>query len=139
MPQARKLRLRRLTRTVPEGEKVLALLAREAPRLIRAADSGIPPVSAVSAKLYQLFPTATRSVSFRQFVGIAVKAVLEDHGFAVEKAGIKLRGDKVFVTGSSYRRLPMPEIRSTEQSLLSRLLGVMTPAEKDELRQLLAE
>src|SRR4051812_11877866 len=98
------VQVQRSARAITKGEDILAEVHRHRSAIIEAAAKGVPPVSAVSHSLKRLFPVVMQTAPARQFVGIAVKALLLHEGFEVHQSGVRLPRDPVFTTGSIYRR-----------------------------------
>jgi hypothetical protein len=123
------LRASRAAKSIPRGEEIFAWLqSKGRARLIGAARHSIPPVAAVSKHLVDLVgPEVLRSMSVKQFVGMAVNAVLSQEGYGPVKTGVRIRGDQVFSTGAVYGwRGSAPKI---EDPLLRRLLVSLSPEE----------
>lgn len=95
------LRVERAAEALKNGQEFLALVRRHNKELIRAAERGVPPVSALSDALDGIEHASDLPV--RQFVGMAVRALLEENGFEVALSGVRLKNDKVFRTGSVYK------------------------------------
>lgn len=120
----------------PTRRRVWAYLRGDArPALVAAADAGHVPVTAVSAELVARFGTeAFEPPIMRQFIGIAVSAVLAEEGFVLARTGVRLRGDPLFGAGALFERtgeaLAVRRKDLTDQ-LLVRLLDALT---LDELR-----
>ncbi|MGH1570915.1 hypothetical protein ACRAWG_09855 [Methylobacterium sp. P31] len=97
--------------------------------LIEAAESGLPPVAAISAALIERVGSDDAQLApVKQFVGLCVKAVLEDAGFEVAGSGVRLPRDPVFVTGAVYRRATQ-FAPSLSTDLLIRILGALSDDE----------
>jgi hypothetical protein len=102
--------------------------------LVAAADSGAPPVTAISGKLLELVgPKDAKLTPVRQFTGLCVRAVLEEEGFELAEVGVRLSQDPVFRTGAVYRR----QSASESTDLLSRLVESLTDEEAGRLKLLL--
>jgi hypothetical protein len=98
-------RAARTATALPIGLAILEMLQEERLALIAAAEQQRPPVSAVSALLLARFGAAEMKRALaRQIVGLGVRAVLDEAGFEVSHAGVRLKDDVLFSTGSSYRR-----------------------------------
>jgi hypothetical protein len=96
-------RAERASTALVNGEAILATLKAEQPRLVAAAKQSRPPVAAVSETLLNRHGDAITELPVRQFVGLAVRAILEDAGFEVAYTGVRIKDDPVFRTGSVYR------------------------------------
>jgi hypothetical protein len=99
------LRAKRAARALHRGDEILEFLGQSAVRasLVAAAKAGIPPVASVSDKLKAKIGREIGSLPVRSFVGICVRAILEEEGFEVAEKGVRISGDPVFRTGSVYR------------------------------------
>jgi hypothetical protein len=96
--------------------------------LARTALSGRPPAGAYSQRAIQLVGDKTaRKPVFRQFLGLCVRAVLEEEGFEVARPRVRLKNDPLFVTGALYRR--RPSTVNLKADLLERFLDTLTSAE----------
>jgi hypothetical protein len=123
-------RARRMTRSVPQGQEVLEYLQSPGARelLSQAAERGVPPVTAVSAKLLQLLgPAPFKKTLTKQFCGLVVRALLEEEGYTVAKTGVRVRNDPIFVSGAVYTQVPTAP--TEERGLLERLMSSLTPEE----------
>src|SRR4051794_33457896 len=104
--------MRRATRSAPallQGKELLGfvLAKRTRKKLIAAADEGVPPVSAISDDLRHRFDAVElKRPLVKQFVGLCVRAVLEEEGYEVYRTGVRIPADPVFTTGSAYRLMP---------------------------------
>jgi hypothetical protein len=102
--------------------------------LVAAAEAGVPAVTAVSGKLQELVGLKDAKLApVKQFTGLCVRAVLEEEGFEVVGAGVRLSNDPVFSTGSVYRR--RTDTGSTD--LLARIAASLTDEEARRLTTLL--
>ncbi|WP_455960606.1 hypothetical protein [Methylorubrum aminovorans] len=97
--------------------------------LVAAAEAGHPPVAAVSRELVERIGAEKASLTnVKQFIGLCIRAVLEEEGFAVEGAGVRLSHDPVFKTGSVYRRQD-PQGSANASDLLLRFLESLNDEE----------
>ena len=103
-------------------------------RLIQAAKDGIPPASGVSEDLIQRFGLeAFGSPTTRQFVGWAIRAVMEEASFVPASAGINTPNDRLFSKGSTYKFVAQ-EHRLSADTLLARILETLTTAELEGVK-----
>ena len=130
------VQVRRSSEAVLCGEAILEFLNSKRASLEHTASRGRAPVTAVSADLQKRFPDAMKVIAVRQFVGLAVKSILQNHGFEVSQSGVRLPRDPVFSTASLYQKRP----RSTSQpgeaqleDLLGRLVEGLKPSERRTL------
>lgn len=124
-------RARRTARAVPDGPAILEYLSGVEIRksLVAAAEAGHPPVAAVSRELVEMIGQQKASLTnVKQFVGLCIRAVLEEEGFSVEGAGVRLSHDPVFKTGSVYCRIESQDAAASN-SLLMRFLESLNDEE----------
>jgi hypothetical protein len=121
---------------VLHGTRILEFIQRPEIRqkLIAAADAGVPPVTVVSSQILRLAGKEAKLPPVRQFVGLCVRAVLEQEGFQVAAKGVRVSQDLIFRTGSTYDRGPDPTKAST---FFARMVQSLTEQEADELIALL--
>jgi hypothetical protein len=127
----------RSARAVLNGPRILKFVKDPTirKRLIAAAESGAPPITAISSRLVEV--VGARDVKLqpvKQFVGVCVRAVLEEEGFQVAAKGVRVSNDPVFRTGSTYERIPVGMKVAT---FLTRLVQCMTDEEASEVLGLL--
>lgn len=133
-------RARQLSRKSPEFADMLAYVHGNEmrTRLIQAAAAGIPPVSVASDPLVARFGQAAfASTSARQFIGLAISALLEGEGFLPNGKRVRLRNDPVFETGALFREAPRPALLSVRE-LLARFVEALSEAEIDLVAELIA-
>jgi hypothetical protein len=131
-------RAARSARAVLHGPEILELVREPKTRrlLVAAAESGAPPVTAVSDRLLQLIAVKdAKLMPLKQFAGLCVRAVLEEEGFEVAETGVRVSRDPVFRTGSTYRRIQAEQRRSSE--LLLRFIQSLTDEEARQALRLL--
>jgi hypothetical protein len=125
----------RTATALPIGPEILQTLRGERSALIAAAEQQRPPVSAVSALLLKKFGAMEMKHALaRQIVGLGVRALLDEAGFEVSHAGVRLKGDAIFSTGTTYRRRPDPADGPHAHDVFDRLAKALTP---DEARRAL--
>ncbi len=118
------------------GSEILEWLHEPAQRaaLVQAAESGLPSVAGISPTFVTKFgKDAGRTMVIRQFVGRAVKIIMEEEGYLPADTGVKLPTDQVFRTGTRYRLRGEHEEAGGASTLLSRIVATLNP---DELLQL---
>ena len=126
-------------RAAQKGQKAVEILAflRSEPiknRLIKAAQDGIPPAGAVSEALIERFGLEIfESTALRQFVGWAIRSVMDDNSFLPQSAGISIPNDRLFTKGSTYKFVAQ-EHQLSPESLLVRILETLTVAELEGVR-----
>ena len=133
------VRARRAALAFGKGPAMLAYIEKNKPALVQAASDGLPPVGVLSKGLLKNFNDVVRTAPVRQFVGIAVKAILATEGFEVAQTGVRLRDDPLFTTGAIYRRASDsgdPEIDAVRDAF-GRLVRSLTNAEKKLLLDVL--
>lgn len=101
------MRAKRAAHALHRGNEILDFLGQRAVRasLIAAAEAGVPPLAAISERLKAKIGEEITSLPVRSFVGICVRAILEEEGFEVAEKGVRISGDPVFRVGSVYRRV----------------------------------
>jgi hypothetical protein len=120
-------RVRRMASAVPSGQLILEFLQTpEARKLLReAAESGRPPIGAISPKLTELIePDVLKLMLVKQFCGLATRAVLVQEGFVPSQIGVRVR-DPVFTSGTVYAKRVGKKPKSTE-NLLKRVLDTLS-------------
>jgi hypothetical protein len=129
-------RAERSARAITHGPQILELVRspKVRARLIAAADSGTPPVTAISAALKSLVGPLRKDPPIKQFAGLCVRAVLEAEGFEVAEKGVRLSHDPMFRTASVYKRTSVP---GKTDELLVRFIASLTDAEARQALQLL--
>jgi len=128
----------RSARAILHGPQILELVQQPKVRraLISAAESGVPPVSAISGSLIGVISAKDAKLTvIKQFVGLCVRAVLEQEGFDVAQTGVRLSGDPIFRTGATYTRAPHSP--NDKARLLVRILETLTDDEASEAVALL--
>src|SRR5260370_12335652 len=98
----------RSARAVLHGTRILEFIQRPETRqkLIAAAEAGVPPVTAVSSQIVRLSQRQAKLSPVKQFVGLCVRAVLEQEGFQGAAKGGRGSKDPIFRTRSTYQRRP---------------------------------
>jgi hypothetical protein len=122
---------------VLHGSEILALTQTPKVRalLVAAAESGAPAITAISARLLELVGSKDAKLApVKQFAGLCVRAVLENEGFELAEAGVRLSNDPVFRTGSVYRKNSAPK----SADLLIRFVEALTDDERRRVRTLLS-
>lgn len=140
-------RLRRIMNSTPRGVEAFEFLKEPAQdgALLGATKRGLPAVSGISGALLARFGEASRQSQFKQFIGLAVRHLLETrHSYVLVDRGVKVVGDPVFASGSRYRPRdrhepftedhhgPAPSSNSMP-TLMSRLVSVLDAAELRDL------
>lgn len=131
-------RAARSARAVVKGDVILKMIQEQKTRrlLVKAAESGAVPVTAISGKLLeQIGARDAKLLPIRQFVGLCVRAVLEEEGFALAESGVRVSNDPVFRTGSTYRRSENGTNHHTD--LLDRIIERLTDQEASRALDLL--
>ena len=102
-------RAQRSAHTIVRGGEILDMVCSDAARkrLVEVAVCGEPPVTAISEALIKLLGKgAARAVPVRSFVGLCVRAALDEDGFEVAETGVRVPEDPIFRTGSSIGESP---------------------------------
>jgi hypothetical protein len=140
VPSKAMRRATRSARAILHGPKILEQIQQTKVRrlLVAAAQSGVPPVTAISDKLLEILPRKDAKLTpVKQFAGLCVRAVLEEEGFDVAETGVRVSNDPVFRTGATYRR-PVAG-KSPAVALLSRIIQTLTDEEVEEAVKLLRQ
>ena len=112
-------RVERSARALKRGQELLDLIRASGTRerLVKAADAGVPPVTAISADAVALVGKGAAKLSpIKQFMGLSVRAVLEEEGFELERTGVRVY-DPIFKRGSVYRRINKKQSRDSSDIL----------------------
>lgn len=129
-------RANRSARAIMHGPKILDFILEKKTQkqLVAAANSGAPPVTAISDQLIKLIGMKDAKLSpVKQFVGVCIRAALEQHGYRVAEKGVRVSNDPVFRSGSTYE----PLAKMTAPTLLERIAGCLTDEEAREFLKLL--
>jgi hypothetical protein len=121
-------RAERAAATLLKGRDILETLKMHRRELVASAKQQRPPVSAVSQKLLDEFGQDIKRLPVKQFVGLAVRAILEEAGFDIAYSGVRISDDPVFTSGSVYK-VRADESLDAPQSddALERMLKGLTP------------
>lgn len=149
-------RVRRAANNIPNAPEIYTFL--QLPTIIEvlemSADQGDPPIMAVSELLITEFGKATFDhMNIRQFIGMAVKYIMQKQGYIPEDRGVRIPNDLLFTTGTTYIKAPpepeprkvftLASVNEAGETLAFRLLNaaipVMTRDEKISLREALME
>jgi len=129
----------RSSRAVLHGAKILEWIQQPKVRraLAAAAESGVPPVTAISSKMISdvISTKDAKLPPVRQFIGLCVRAVLQEEGFEVAEAGVRVSNDPIFRSGSTYRRMQTEQ--QVTSGLLARIVESLTDEEAREVASLL--
>jgi hypothetical protein len=128
-------RARRSARAVLHGPEILEFVSsKEGRRLIfEAAKAGVPPVTALSTAIIEkIGERDAKLIPVKQFIGVCVRAVLEDEGFEIASKGVRVSNDPLFSTGATYQPIRSPSVRL---ELLERFLRALNDEEvQDAIR-----
>ncbi len=131
-------RAARSARAVIHGDRILAFVLEMKTRklLVAAAKSGAPPVTALSKDLLKLIGAQDAKLTpVKQFVGLCVRAALQEEGFEVAETGVRVSNDPVFRTGATYQ--PIQSTKLTSSALLARIIENLTDEEASQAIELL--
>lgn len=132
-------RAERSARAVLHGPEILQFVRKPKVRakLVAAAETGAPPVTAISVELKTLVGAVdVKLTPIKQFAGRCVRAVLEEEGFELVETGVRVSNDAVFRTASVYERTSALG-KSDPTELLVRLIASLTDAEARKALRLL--
>ncbi|MBZ9772613.1 hypothetical protein [Mesorhizobium sp. CO1-1-8] len=136
-PNASIRRARRAAKSIVGGTTLLSALT--SPRYIAlmktAVEEEVPPVSMISSLLTEELAADVdlRAVPVKQFIGMAVKAILEAEGFEVMETGVRIAGDPVFRSGATYQPAAGPE---EPDDLLARFVAMLSVDELHQVQRL---
>ncbi len=120
-------RAERAATALVRGDEILETLKAARPKLIASAKQSRPPVAAVSALLLERHGVEVKQTPVRQFIGLAVRAILEEAGFEVAYTGVRIKDDPVFRTGSVYRLRSDDNDAPEADDALDRMMKALTP------------
>ncbi|WP_454265435.1 hypothetical protein [Sinorhizobium fredii] len=128
---------RRASQSIVGGDKLMDALTSKAyvSAMVEGIREEVPPVSKISHMLHEQFPGNApdlKATPVRQFIGMAVKAILMDEGYELDETGVRIANDPVFRTGSTYRLAAASEVEE-DDDILARFVAMLNP---DELRRL---
>src|SRR5258707_1124622 len=86
----------RSARALRDGGRILKFVQEPKTRrlLVAVAESGAPPVTAISSGLQELVgPKEAKLAPVKQFAGMCVRAVLEEEGFERAEPGVRVSND----------------------------------------------
>ena len=124
-------RAQRSARAVLHGTEILQFVQspKTRERLVRAAELGSPPVTAISSEVQKLVGKKDAKLPpIKQYTGLCVRAVLEEEGFELVQTGVRVSNDPIFRTGSVYRRSEKQESQPASD-LLGRFIQALTNEE----------
>jgi hypothetical protein len=130
----------RAARAVLHGQRILETMREEETRrlLIGAVEAGQPPVSAISQVLKEKIGLKdAKLMPVKQFAGLCIRAVLEEEGYEVAQAGVRLSNDPIFRTGAVYKKSAAQSAVGHE--LLRRFLATLTDEEAAVAHDILAD
>lgn len=132
------LRAQRLAASVSNGDAIFATLRDALPQMIQAAERALPAVTAVSDTLSKKFPEDMASTPVRQFVGLAIRAIMEGAGYEVAQQGIRVNEDPLFSVGAVYRRRADAKSEGEDDPLVQ-MLTALSPTQAKRAFQILAQ
>ena len=129
------VKVRNWSQTIQEGPEIVAFVESQKSALVAAAAAGAPPICVVAAPLGERFKSQMKVPAIRQFVGTAVKAVLEAEGFEVAQTGVRLAPGTIFKTGAVYRKAAAvrDEKEAHQRELFAAMVKGLTAEEKKTL------
>jgi hypothetical protein len=120
-------RAERAAAALVNGQAILETIKAARRDLVAAAKQSGPPVAAVSETLLHKHGPEIKRTPVKQFVGLAVRAILEEAGFEVAYTGVRIKDDPVFRTGSVYRPRTDDHEAPQQDDVLERMLRGLTP------------
>jgi hypothetical protein len=136
-------RAKRSAKSILGGEELLQLLLTpKFMELMKAAvPLEIPPVANISQDLADFEfreDVDLHAMPVRQFIGMTVKAVMVTQGFEVMETGVKISGDPIFRSGSTYQKGEAQEDAEDDEDLLARFVASLNARELTRLQKLVA-
>src|SRR3954454_4064172 len=103
---------------VKDGAEILDFISHPLVRasLIARAKRGSRPVGAISDRLLQKFGPDVKLTPVKLFVGLCVRALMEDAAFHGADKGLRQKHARIFRTGSVYE--PVAKAPSKSRDLL---------------------
>ncbi|ESZ27383.1 hypothetical protein X734_12625 [Mesorhizobium sp. L2C084A000] len=139
-PKAQMRKARRASKSIVGGDALLEFLQRE--DVLELLKEGIveevPPVSKISDLLMEELGEEVdlKALPVRQYIGYVVKAVLADDGYRVMETGVRIEGDQIFRSGSTYEAV---EHETSDGDLLTRFIATLDRDELERARELVEE
>lgn len=137
---SRTVRAERAAKRTPNGTKIWEFLGSPAVRqaLVATAEKGQPPVGAVSNQLIEIAGLTTLDeTKMKQFIGMCVRAIMEEEGYELAETGVWLGNDPLFSTGATYRKAAGSAVTSGDD-FFERFVSLLTDAEAKRISALLA-
>jgi len=137
---SRTVRAERAAKRTPKGPQIWEFLGSAEGRraLIKAAENGQPPVGAVSNQLIEIAGlNALDETKMKQFVGMCVRAIMEEEGYELADTGVWLGNDPLFSTGATYRKAVGSDATNGDD-FFERFVSALSDAEVERLSALLA-
>ena len=132
------LRAQRLAARVSNGDAIFATLRDALPQMIQAAERALPAVTAVSPTLKKKFPDDMASTPVRQFVGLAIRSIMEAEGYEVAQQGVRVNDDPLFSVGAVYRKRAI-ETAEGDDDPLAQMLSGLSPTQARRAIQILTQ
>lgn len=128
-------RCRHKAARVSDGEAILALVTSSRVRkaLVRAAEAGEPPLSAIAPEICAAYPAAASDLQVRQLVGLLVHSVMAEAGFVVASARRRVAGMAPFQYAATFARTPS----EPAPTLVARWIDALDAGEAEEAYALL--
>jgi hypothetical protein len=122
-------RVEKVATALPNGREILELLNASRAEMIAVVKQGRPPVTAVSQRLIDAFGDQVKNTPVKQFVGLAIRTILEEAGFEIAYSGAKIPNDRLFSAGSVYRAHAGHHDATPADDALERMLCALTPSQ----------
>ncbi|MFC5357099.1 hypothetical protein [Azospirillum himalayense] len=136
-------KIRRAAKTLKDGQPIWEFLKEPDTRdlLIQGAEEGEPSVAYISSELLARFGTQVKEMPVRQFVGMAVKAVMAEAGYRVAETGVRIPEDPVFKSGAVYEKVEEEEEEEAadDADILTAMLGGLDAKQLRRLIELAEE
>ena len=96
---------KRAAQSILRGPEIFAFVTRSKPLLLRTAKKNpqVPPIAAIGPLLYAEFAECVQSVQVKQWIGALARALLATEHYKINRSGVRIVGDPLFATGSTYR------------------------------------
>lgn len=134
--------IKRAAVNIKGGQEILDLLTSEVAVITMkdAVKMGYPPIGEFTSSLERI-DADFHSIATKQFIGKAVRAIMDFHGYEVDENGVRIVGHPYFKSGTTYRKStsidPILAIPTASAGLLERFVEALRPHEVSYLKQLL--
>ncbi len=134
---------KRAAKAIVRGDEILEFVEERKDQLVEAAmeDADTPPVAILGDPLHEEFGDDVLHLPVRQWIGSLVRALLAVEGFEVQDTGIRIVGNVMFKSGTTYERIHNPADEDDEDKILetafAHLVSGLNFREQRSLRKVL--